>query len=46
VRGAAVWALAQLDRSALDRNRARHLAAESDPEVRGEWDSAATVSAS
>ena len=40
VRGAAVWALTQLaDRGVLDRNRARHLSAEADPDVRGEWDS-------
>jgi epoxyqueuosine reductase len=43
VRGAAVWALAQLaDRGVLDRSRARHLPAEADPDVRGEW---ASVSA-
>jgi epoxyqueuosine reductase len=43
VRGAAVWALAQLaDRGLLDRSRARHLPAEADPDVRGEW---ASVSA-
>jgi hypothetical protein len=38
-----VWALAQLaDRGVLDRSRARHLPAEADPDVRGEW---ASVSA-
>jgi epoxyqueuosine reductase len=43
VRGAAVWALSQLaDRGVLDRSRARHLPAEADPDVRGEW---ASVSA-
>jgi epoxyqueuosine reductase len=41
VRGAAVWALRQLaDRGAVDRSRARHLPAETDPEVRREWEAA------
>jgi epoxyqueuosine reductase len=46
VRGAAVWALAQLaDQSEIDRRRARHLPDERDPDVRGEWESASAVSA-
>jgi epoxyqueuosine reductase len=41
VRGAAVWALAQLaDQGELDRGRVRHLPGESDPDVRSEWESA------
>jgi epoxyqueuosine reductase len=44
VRGAAVWAFAQLaDRSAFDRSLARHLATEGDPDVRSEWESAVSV---
>jgi epoxyqueuosine reductase len=46
VRGAAVWALARLaDRGEVDRRRERHLPGEADPDVRSEWESAATVSA-
>ena len=42
VRGAAVWALAQLARGAeLDRLRARYLPAERDSDVRAEWESPA-----
>src|SRR5499426_4091253 len=38
VRGAAVWALAQLaDRSSVAAARARHLPGETDPGVRAEW---------
>jgi epoxyqueuosine reductase len=46
VRGAAVWALAQLaNRSEIDRRRARHLPGERDPDFRREWEAASTVSA-
>jgi epoxyqueuosine reductase len=46
VRGAAVWALAQLaDQSEIDRRRARYLPGESDRDVRSEWESASAVSA-
>jgi len=46
VRGAAVWALSRVaDRGEIDRRRERHLPGESDPDVRSEWESAATVSA-
>ena len=39
VRGAAVWALAQLaDRGEIDRSRARHLPGEADSDVRSEWE--------
>ncbi len=45
VRGAAVWALAQLaKRSELDRMRARYLPAECDSDVRAEWESISAVS--
>lgn len=37
VRGAAVWALSQLDKSAFEREKSDRLPAESDPEVREEW---------
>lgn len=37
VRGAAVWALAQLDPSRFMIERPRHLTHEGDPEVRAEW---------
>jgi len=38
VRGAAIWALSRLlDPAAFAALRARHLAAETDPEVRAEW---------
>jgi len=41
VRGAAVWALAQLaDGPEVDRLRVRHLDTEHDRDVRGEWESA------
>jgi len=40
VRGAAVWALAELsDRGVFDRNRAQRLPAEADADVRVEWES-------
>jgi epoxyqueuosine reductase len=46
VRGAAVWALAQLaDQSEIDRRRARYLPVEPDRDVRREWESASAVSA-
>jgi epoxyqueuosine reductase len=46
VRGAAVWALAQLaDPGEIDRRRLLYLAAERDPDVRGEWEAASAVSA-
>src|SRR5262249_27525301 len=45
VRSAAVWALAQIaDPREVDRNRVRYLPAESDPDVRREWESAPAVS--
>ena len=45
VRGAAVWALAQLaHRIEFDRLRARHLSAERDSDVRAEWESTSAVS--
>jgi epoxyqueuosine reductase len=37
VRGAAVWALGRLDRARLERCKAKHRAAESDPDVIAEW---------
>jgi epoxyqueuosine reductase len=37
VRGAAVWALGRLDRRRLSQCAAQLRAAESDPEVVGEW---------
>jgi epoxyqueuosine reductase len=37
VRGAAVWALGRLDRARLERCKAKHRAAEPDPEVIAEW---------
>ena len=46
VRGAAVWALAALaDPDAIDRHRALHRPAETDADVRAEWDAASAVSA-
>ncbi|MGH6928199.1 MAG: HEAT repeat domain-containing protein, partial [Dongiaceae bacterium] len=46
VRGAAVWALSQLaERTDFDRARARRVAAESDADVRAEWQRTGTVSA-
>ena len=38
VRGAAIWALAELDRVKAKAHRAREYAAERDPGVRAEWD--------
>jgi len=37
VRGAAAWALSQLDRARFEAERAARLGEESDPEVRAEW---------
>jgi epoxyqueuosine reductase len=37
VRGAAVWALGRLDRTRLERCKAKRRATESDPEVVAEW---------
>jgi epoxyqueuosine reductase len=38
VRGAAVWALRRLDAERADRARDAHLGAETDADVRGEWE--------
>ncbi len=38
VRGAAVWALARLDRARFEAEKARRRAAEADPDVQAEWD--------
>ena len=40
VRGAAVWALGRLDRSRIERQAAKRVAAESDPDVIDEWTAA------
>jgi epoxyqueuosine reductase len=40
VRGAAVWALGRLDRSRIEREAAKRVAAESDPDVIDEWTAA------
>jgi epoxyqueuosine reductase len=46
VRGAAVWALSQIaGRIEFDRARARHIATETDADVRLEWQETGTVSA-
>jgi len=37
VRGAAIWALGRLDRARLVEGAARHVAAETDPDVIAEW---------
>jgi epoxyqueuosine reductase len=37
VRGAAIWALGRLDRNRFERQAAKRLAAESDPDVIDEW---------
>ncbi len=40
VRGAAIWALGQLDRARLERSRAGRRAVETDPDVAAEWTAA------
>jgi epoxyqueuosine reductase len=44
VRGSAVWALGQLDRNRFDTEKTARFAAETDPDVRSEWNAISAAS--